>query len=123
MDPKLPEPDIFNCFDRNMEKRLFHTREQAERVAIGPVTEYVSMDTVKALLSVQPASTAQLTTEEINKHLSGINTETIALSAGRRENGAIWRFDTLGLDIFVRTLIRESFEPFVKKQVTEGQKV
>jgi hypothetical protein len=45
MDPKLPEPDIFTCFDRNMEKRLFHTREQAERVAIGPVTEYVSMDT------------------------------------------------------------------------------
>jgi hypothetical protein len=70
MDPKLPEPDIFTCFDRNMEKRLFHTREQAERVAIGPVTEYVSMDTVKALLSVQPASTAQLTTEEINSRSS-----------------------------------------------------
>jgi hypothetical protein len=119
---KLPEPDLFTCFDRNMEKRLFHSQEQAKDVAVGPVMEYVSMDTVKTLLAtLQPATAPQLTIDEVNKHLSTINTESIALSAGRRENGTIWRFDTIGLDIFVRTLILESFKPFVKQLANEGQ--
>jgi hypothetical protein len=117
---KLPEPEIFTCFDSNMEKRLFHSPERAAAVAVGPVTEYVSMDTVKALFASQQASTAQLTIEQVNQHLSTINTESIAMSAGRRENGAIWRFDTIGLDIFVRTIILESFKPFVKQLANEG---
>lgn len=49
MSTKL-EPDLYACFDKNMEHRAFAMRSTAERHSIGGVTEYVKVEKVQALL-------------------------------------------------------------------------
>jgi hypothetical protein len=105
------EPELFTCFDRNMEKRLFHNQERAEQVAVGPVTGYVSIETMQKLLA--EAMQQKLTSDQINKELKHIDTNELALSAGRRDSGGLWIFDTLGLSIFVDQLMRKAFAPFI----------
>jgi len=106
------EPELFTCFDRNMEKRLFHSQERAENVAVGPVTGYISIETAETLLA-EARSSAKLTSEQVNKELQKINTNDLALSTGRRDPDGLWRFDTLGLSIFVDQLMRKAFTPFL----------
>jgi hypothetical protein len=41
---------IFVCFDKNMEKRVFNTREFAVPVAIGEIEEYINVKVLQPLI-------------------------------------------------------------------------
>lgn len=44
------EPDIYACFDKNMEHRAFAMKATAERHSIGGVTAYVKLEKVQAAI-------------------------------------------------------------------------
>jgi hypothetical protein len=50
-------PDIYTCFDKHMEKRVFNSVDNATRHAVGPVDAYVKID--KALDVIETITRSQ----------------------------------------------------------------
>jgi hypothetical protein len=63
--PQTLSPELYTCFDKNMEKRVFNSRQSAENVAVGPVEEYVKISTVMELLERMGSSFTKIKRDEL----------------------------------------------------------